>query len=78
MRNSKYADFRFTYVVHDAVRKSAKRQPSRDTAPWGAKLRMLTKQFYRPLELRDERVAELGIGFARIEQSAFDELLFRL
>ena len=36
---------------------------------------MLKQQGSGPLKLRDECVAEFSVGFAGVEESAFDQLL---
>lgn len=75
VREREYTHTSRVDVVDDAVGKTAQWKPTNLTVPNGTKVRLLGKQRCCALEFRDECLPELGVGLARIEQSAFDEFL---
>lgn len=73
VREREYTHTSRVDLVDDAVGKTAQWRPTNLAAPNGTKVRLLGEERCCALEFRD--VPELGIGLARIEQSAFDEFL---
>jgi len=78
MRDGKDTHNLWAEAVNDAVWEPTKWKAPNVAAPNSAKTWLLAQQPCRPLELRDERVPKLCIGFASVEQSTFDEFLFCL
>jgi hypothetical protein len=61
-------------LIDDGVRKAAKRESSRLTAPNRTKARVVKEDAEGALELSNERESELSVGFSRVEEGSVNQL----